>query len=58
MAGTKMDGKETGGLMKAELGTLLSQLAWPDGWRGEGRERGEKKTRGRPAKPLEGWASC
>ena len=33
MAGTKMDKKETRGLMKEEPGTFLSEQGWPDGWR-------------------------
>ena len=36
MVRTKMDRKETAGLMKEVPGTFLSQLGWPDGWRGEG----------------------
>lgn len=39
MAGTQMDRKETGGLIKEEPGTLLSEQGWPDGRRGEGHKR-------------------
>lgn len=51
MVRTKMDRKETAGLMKEVPGTFLSRLGWPDGWRGEGHKRGEKEG-GEPPKPA------
>ena len=51
MVRTKMDRKETAGLMKGVPETFLSQLGWPDGWRGEAHKRGEKEG-GRPPKPA------
>lgn len=39
MAGTQMDRKETGGLMKEEPGTVLSEQGWPDECKAEGLKR-------------------
>ena len=48
---TKMDRKETAGLMKEVPGTFLSQMGWPDGWRGGG-TREERRREGGLLNPL------